>query len=167
MNRKGLLLIFLLTYTAGEVLSQQLSHQVLVPVAGVSSGPTVNYTQTVGETAVEIISAPGFVLSQGFQQPGIHVVPGKENPEGNGVSVYPNPARDFIKAEFFGDAGRSFRIDILNIAGTVLISEKISFQVKHWFVKEINIADLMKGTYLVRIASDDGLIKRTFIIQKL
>ena len=167
MNVKASFLIFLLTFAVFTSFSQQLSHQVMVPVAGIISGNDVSYTQTGGETAVEIISGSGFVLSQGFQQPGIHSVPARENPKGNGVNVYPNPARDFINVEFFGEAGRSFRIDILNMAGTVLLSEKIGFQVKFWIVKEINITDLMKGAYLVRVASHDGNIKRTFIIQKL
>lgn len=167
MNTKRLTLIFLLSFAFVAVYSQQLSHQVMVPVAGVSSQSSLNYTQTGGETAVELVSGHGFVLSQGFQQPGIQAAAVKEKSLGTGVKVYPNPAEDFIKVEFIIDAGRSFSIDIINVAGTVLLNEKISFPVKHWFVREINIEGLMKGTYVVRVASHDGFINQSFIIQKL
>ena len=164
-SRRSILIIFL-SFAGGMIFSQQLSHQVLVPVAGVVSGSALNYSQTIGETAVEVVSGSGFVLSQGFQQPSIKFR-SKEVPQGDGVNVYPNPAEDFIKVEFFGEAGRAFQIDILNIAGTIMIIEKLNFQVKHWFIKEIAISHLIKGTYLVRVSSHDGYIHRTFIIHKL
>lgn len=167
MNIKGSILIILLSFAFRSSFSQELSIQVLVPVAGVISGTSLNYSHTIGETAVEIVSCSGYVLSQGFQQPGIKVIPGKVKPEGTGVNVYPNPATEKIKVEFFGEAGRSFRIDILNIAGTVMLTEKINFQVEHWYTKELIVSDLIKGTYLVRVASHDGFVNRTFIIQKL
>ncbi len=166
MSVKRPALTIILSFACGIILSQQLSHQVLVPVAGILSGSAMNYSQTVGETAVEVISGSGFILSQGFQQPSIKVR-SKEEPQGDGVNVYPNPAEDFIKVEFFGEEGRAFQIDVLNIAGTIMITEKLNFQVKHWFVKEITISHLIKGTYLVRVSSHDGYIYRTFIIQKL
>lgn len=167
MNNSRLILIFLLSYTGEIIFSQQLSHQVLVPVAGVVSGSALNYSQTIGETAVEVVSGSGFVLSQGFQQPAIHVKATREIPKGDGVNVYPNPATDFINVEFFGETGRAFRIDVLNIAGTVMLTERLNFQVNYWFIKEIQVSQLIKGAYLVRIASHDGFIKRTFVIQKL
>jgi hypothetical protein len=166
MNSRRYIFIFLLSFEITALFSQQLSHQVLVPVAGVASQSSLNYAQTGGETAVEIIAGSGFVLSQGFQQPGILSLPVKEKPEGTGIKVYPNPASDLLKVEFFSDEGRSFVVDILNVAATVLLSERINFPVKNWFVREINIEGLMKGTYLVRVVSHDGFINRSFIIQK-
>ncbi len=59
----------------GNLFSQQLSHQVLVPAAGVASNGTLSYSQSVGETAVEIITGSGFILTQGFQQPAIKLSP--------------------------------------------------------------------------------------------
>jgi len=166
MGRGKFFLIIFLTGIAGSINSQTLSHQVLVPLAGVSSAGAVSYSQTVGETAVTIVGCYDFVCTQGFQQPGIKfsdIIP----PQGNGVNVYPNPAVSHITFELFGDVSRSFRIDIMNITGTVVASLKRSFSNDYWLREDYNIESLIRGFYLVRILSDDGMINRTFRIEKM
>lgn len=161
---KILILCFLSSWTNG--LSQQLSHQVLVPVAGVTSSGAINYSQTIGETAVEIIGCLDYTFTQGFQQPGIKLMPEKL-PDGNGVDVYPNPAIDNITIKLFGDNSRDFRIDIINITGTIVISEKLSFIEKFYFEKVIPVGYLTIGLYFIRVTSSDKLINRTFKIDKM
>lgn len=166
MIRKVNILIILLLVIRTGLLSQQLSHQVLVPLAGVMAKGDVNYSQTVGETAVEIVGCSDFVFTQGFQQPGIklsHETP----PPGNGVKVYPNPVADYLTVELFGSTARSFRIDLINISGTVVFTERKDFSDQFWLKEPINIENLIRGFYLVRIISEDGIINRTFKIQKI
>ena len=62
----------------------------------------------MGETAVEIIGSSDFILTQGFQQPGMKIS-SEIKPEGNGVEVYPNPATDYINIKFFGDDARKLQ----------------------------------------------------------
>jgi hypothetical protein len=161
---KIMFLCFLVSWT--NVFSQQLSHQVLVPVAGVTSAGAINYSQTIGETAVEIIGCSDFVYTQGFQQPGIKISP-EIPPEGNGVDVYPNPAIDFVNIKLFGDVARKFRIDIINITGTIVSSGAINFMDSYYYIQRIEVDNLKRGLYFVRIVSDDGLINRTFKIEKM
>jgi hypothetical protein len=163
-KRSNIVLLLVLGY-CGNLLSQQLSHQVLVPGAGVIFTGSVSYSQTVGETAVEIVSSPGFVFTQGFQQPGIKVM-FETPPPGNGVKVFPNPASDLIKVELFGEFARSFRIELVNITGTIVRSEKIAFNGQFWHIKELPVGDLLNGLYFVRVMSDDMLINRIFKIEK-
>lgn len=164
---KGIkVLILLLLVSWGNAFSQQLSHQVLVSVAGIASTNSINYSQTIGETAVEIIGCSEYTFTQGFQQPCIRF--SKENPPpGNGVRVYPNPVSDFVNVELFGDASRAFRIDIINISGTIIRSEKIDFTGPYWHVQQLAFEQLSRGFYFIRIVSDDGLIGRTFKIDKM
>jgi len=158
------LLILLFSWANG--FSQQLSHQVLVPAAGLTTTGAISYSQTIGETATEIISNSGFVFTQGFQQPSVKISP--ENlPEGNGVDVYPNPATDFISIKLFGDVPRKFKIDIINIAGTVVSSLTLKFIDKYFLIQPMEVAKLKYGFYFVRVASDDGMISRTFKIEKM
>jgi hypothetical protein len=158
--------IFLLLASQGNLIAQQLSHQVLVPVAGIISTGDFNYTQTGGETAVEIISSPDFVFTQGFQQPGIKY--SKEDvPAGNGVKVYPNPVTDYLYIELFGSGARSFRIDIINLTGTIILNEKLDFNEQFWHREPFSFDKLSIGLYFVRIISDDGIINRTFKIEKM
>ncbi|MCX6254734.1 MAG: T9SS type A sorting domain-containing protein [Bacteroidia bacterium] len=167
MFKNARILILLLLLGSGtNMFSQQLSQQVLVPVAGVTSAGAINYSQTIGETAVEIIGNADFIFTQGFQQPGIKL--SYENPPtGNGVKVYPNPVTDFVNIELFGDASRSFRIDIINISGTIVRTEKMVFTDPFWHIQQFPVDQLAKGLYFVRIVSGDGLISRTFKIDKM
>lgn len=160
------ILLMLILVSRGTCFSQQLSHQVLVPAAGLAVSGAINYSQTIGETAIEIISCSGFVFTQGFQQPGIKLTPG-EIPPGNGVDVYPNPVTDYLTVKLFGDVSREFRIDIININGTVAVSEKLSFITNYYLEKEIPVNQLVKGIYFVRVSSSDKIISRIFKIEKM
>jgi hypothetical protein len=166
MIRSLKILILFLFGLWESLFSQELSHQVLVPVAGVVSTGTVSYSQTIGETAVEIANGPGFVFTQGFQQPGIKPSYDKP-PPGSGVNVYPNPVTDYVTVELFGDAARSFRIELINIMGAIVFTDREVFSDEFWLKKPFNIEKLINGFYLVRIISEDGIINRTFKIQKI
>lgn len=164
-NRIKVLALFLLVFST-NLLSQQLSHQVLVPVAGVSSNSTISYSHTIGETAVEVISSADCTFTQGFQQPCMKFV--KEMPPaGNGVKVYPNPVTDILKIELFGKTARTFRIELITISGTIVRADRIVFTDQFWNLQELNVESLSKGLYFVRIISDDGIINRTFKIDKM
>jgi hypothetical protein len=167
MYRNAVILILLLLLgSGGNLFSQELSHQVLVPLAGVNSTETINYSQTVGETAVEIFSSQDFIFTQGFQQPGLKLI--KVNkPQGNGVKVYPNPVTDILNVELFGDGSRGFRIDLINISGTIVNTERMVFTDPFWQIQQLSVSQLSKGLYFVRIVSNDGLISRTFKIDKM
>lgn len=148
------------------ILSQQLSHQVIVPLAGIVNDSKVSYSQTVGETAVEIVGCFDYIFTQGFQQPGIKQS-NKEQPEGTGVKVYPNPAVDFLTIELFGESARELRIEIIDITGTVVISDSKSFNSTYWCKETYNVESLIRGFYLVRVLTEDGFLNRTFKIEKI
>lgn len=166
MYKRARIIMLLLLGSGTNLFSQQLSNQVLVPVAGVTSAGTYDFSQTIGETAVEIIGCTDYTFTQGFQQPCVKF--SKENkPAGNGVKVYPNPAADFISVELFGNDSRTFRIDIINISGTIVSTEKVEFTGSYWLIKPLSVGQISNGLFFVRIISDDGLFNRTFKISKM
>jgi hypothetical protein len=148
------------------VYSQQLSHQVLVPLAGIATDSKVNFSQTAGETAVEIVGCVQYVFTQGFQQPGIKINP-ETPPLGTGVKVYPNPVSDHLTIELYGETARNFRIEIVNITGSIAYSDSKVFYTQYWYKEPVDVQNLLKGIYIVRIYSDDGMIRRSFKIEKL
>lgn len=152
--------------TSSDVYAQEITHQVLVPVAGISSNGSLNYSQTIGETAVEIINSPDYVFTQGFQQPGIKLSR-TTPPPGNGVKVYPNPVTDYVSVELFGNGPREFRIEFLNISGTALKMESLSFRDQYWHIQPFMVERFSKGIFFVRVLSTDGLINRTFKVEKM
>lgn len=166
MLRITWIMLILLLGVETTLYSQQLSHQVIVPLAGVISGKSVSYSQTVGETAVEIINSSSYTFTQGFQQPGILRVVAVQ-PNGNGVDVYPNPVVNDLKVKLFGNISRDFIVEVITITGTIEISERISFTDEYNYEKVIPMGSLTKGLYFIRILSTDKIINRTFKIEKL
>ncbi|MGC1389511.1 MAG: T9SS type A sorting domain-containing protein [Bacteroidales bacterium] len=159
-------LMLLLLFSGISGFSQDLTPKVLVSAAGLSTAGVIEYSQTIGETAVETFSSAGFILTQGFQQPRIQIIAGTP-PEGNGVDVYPNPATDFIFVKLYGDMARKFNIEIINITGMIVNSVNVDFTEKYYYIQQIGVASLKFGFYFVRVTSDDGTIKRVFKIEKM
>lgn len=166
MIRKGFLItIGIFIFIAGAE-SQHLSHQVLVPAAGVVAGGGMNYSQTMGETAVEIVGCIDHVLTQGFQQPRVRFKVGPA-PQGSGIEVYPNPVVQYVNVELYGESSKTFIISVININGTKVYSDEISFPDKYWEVVEIPLSGFATGLYFVRIYSTDRVFDRSFKIEKM
>jgi hypothetical protein len=166
LKNTGILILIIFLGSGTSLLSQELSQQVLVCVAGVTRSGAIEYSHTIGESAVELFSTADLDLTQGFQQP--RIIFSKENPpSGNGVNVYPNPVVDFLNVELFGDGSRSFRIEVINISGTLVRTEKVTFSDPFWEIRQYPVDQLIKGLYFIRIVSDDGIINRTFKIDKM
>ena len=160
------ILLFLFFVSRAGLFAQHLSHQVLVPAAGIAVSSSINYQQTVGETAIEIIGHSGFVFTQGFQQPGVKIT-SEIIPNGNGVEVYPNPATEFIEIKLFGDEARKFKIDIISMAGNIINTGSIEFVDKYYYLQRVEVDQFKPGFYFVRVVSTDGKISRTFKIEKM
>jgi len=166
MKGKGVISAIALVISALCSYSQGLSHQVLVPGADVVSAGGIYYSQTIGETAIQIIGYSEHVLTQGFQQPRLKIKIGP-SPIGNGVNVYPNPATDYFNIEFFGENARDYSFSIININGQKIFSDKISFSESHWYVREVPVKNYARGFYFIKVVSKDKLINRTFKIEKM
>ena len=167
MIKRRKVFVLLLFVFWGNAFAQTLSHQVLVPAAGLTLTNTLEYSQTIGETAVEILSYSGFEFTQGFQQPAFKIQDITTNVNGTGVEAYPNPATDYIDVKLFGQIPRRFRIDLVNINGTIVKTATIDFITTYYYVHRIDIDNLLAGLYYVRVLSMDGVFNRSFKIEKM
>ena len=173
MNRLlTILSVLLVCETAYPQKAWELSHQVLVPAASVvATGTGISYQQTVGETAVEVTPQALYVLTQGFQQP--RFIPKISLPprEGNGVDFFPNPVTEvqnhILKIRMYGVLGRSYFITITTLPGQAMYSENIELSPDHDYIHEVNMQAYANGVYIVRVVSADGVINRSFKVEKL
>lgn len=166
MIGKTKVFIIMLLFSGTGCLAQQLTNQVLLPCAGLATAGVLNYSQSVGETAVELLSVSGFILTQGFQQPGFKVPEGVI-PDGTGVEVYPNPATDLVNVKLFGDRARKLKIDVISFNGSIISTMNLDFFSNYYIIQRIKFSDLKIGFYFVRVSSDDGVINRIFKIEKM
>lgn len=166
MRKQGITVAIIMLFIMCNAFSQELSHQVMVPAAGIMSTSTLDLSQTVGETAIEVFADNDFIITQGFQQPRIILLPGTK-PEGTGVKVYPNPVDDNLTVELFGETGRSFTVSVVNIYGAVVYSVELNFIGPYWYKLQQPVGDLAPGLYLVKVKSRDRVVNRTIKIEKM
>lgn len=171
---KGFVTGVILAVTCSLSFSQkayELSHQVMVPAANLISSGGKYYQQTIGETAVEITVPAIYNLTQGFQQP--RFIPAVALPprEGNGVDFFPNPLTESVnyifKIRLYGVLGRSYYITITNLPGAVLYTRNLELSPDHDYILEVNLHNYTNGIYIARVTSADGVIRRSFKIEKL
>jgi len=138
----------------------------MVPAAGIAVKSGINYQQTVGETAVEMFKLSDFTLTQGFQQPRF-VNLDTNGGGGTGVEVYPNPVVEYIEIKLFGESARKFRIDLISFTGSVIKTQSLDFQSKYFYVERWDAGEFKPGFYIIRVVSEDGVISRSFKIEKV
>jgi hypothetical protein len=166
MIGKTRVFILMLLFSGATCTAQLVTNQVMLPCVGVSTAGVLTYSQSIGETAVEIFSTSGYVLTQGFQQP-LYKISDPTVPDGTGVEVYPNPATNYIYVKLFGEKARKMNIEVISFNGTIASKMNLDFTNKYFIIQEIEFSKLTIGIYLVRITSDDGVINRIFKIEKM
>ncbi|GAB4298596.1 MAG: hypothetical protein Kow0068_22450 [Marinilabiliales bacterium] len=76
----------------------------------------------------------------------------------NNISCYPNPAKDIIYIKYYDNA----IIEIVNIQGEILLSKKLTG--KSTNTKQIDISDLPRGSYIIKIQNDKEIFYSKVII---
>ncbi len=165
-SSKTYLFLVSLFLSLAQTSGQQVSHQVFLPAASVTTVQGYSVSQTVGETAVVLFDISSFALTQGFQQPRVKDV-FVSKPKGTGVNAYPNPVTRELKILFYGDAAASYVIHIYSFSGTLVYSDKCGFSDQHFIEEIVDMSNFSKGIYLVRVIGDDGRIDRVFKIEKM
>ncbi len=133
--------------------AQSIDRKVIASGGGVVSTPAVQLSFTIGETAIQYLSASGMSLCQGFQQVGanptsIH----KVNRMGAQLSIYPNP---FVKDIAIKSNKKLSNVafSMIDITGrrVAITSEELD-NGRHWHIQVSNIA---AGNYWLRISARD------------
>ena len=166
----GIVLVLICSLSFSQK-AYNLSHQVLVPAGNLVTLTGKTYQQTVGEAAVEV-SLPSFYnISQGFQQP--RFIPEKSLPvrEGNGVDFFPNPVtaekNHMFYIRMYGILARHYKITIINLIGSLMYMKELDLSPDHDYVHEIHISHFGNGIYIATVVSSDGVINRSFKVEKL
>jgi hypothetical protein len=165
MRKKANILAILIAFAGGTALSQELTHQVMVPAAGIMTSGKIDLSQTIGESAVEIFSGQDYTITEGFQQP--RIIKLDTGGPLHGINVYPNPVEEMLTIELSGQTSRSFVISIYNMYGVTVHSKELDFSGPFWYKLEQPVDDLTPGLYLVTVFSRDRVIRRVFKIEKM
>ena len=80
------------------------------------------------------------------------------------ISVYPNPAADFLNIEFDDPVQNSSKIRILNLFGDEVLKEEITAN-EFLTKKRLNLSHLPKGVYFLKIKIQDKEITKRVVLQ--
>jgi len=166
-----LLMVCSLTFSQKQY---ELSHEVLVPAGSLVTHTGLTYQQTIGETAVEV-SLPSFYnLTQGYQQPRFILKQDLPDREGNGAEVFPNPVTEssaqgpwMATIRVYGVLARHYNIYIYSLPGSLMYSKELDLNPDHDWKEPVSFAHYSKGIYIVHVKSTDGVINRSFKIDRL
>ncbi|MFI5218679.1 MAG: T9SS type A sorting domain-containing protein [Bacteroidia bacterium] len=78
----------------------------------------------------------------------------KFNEEDKQVTIFPNPATDFITLSFTIPAQKAFSIQLFNLYGQIVKTQHFAFLPPGKQQIQINLKDLQQGIYFVKINSD-------------
>ena len=165
MQKRGIFIVLFIVFGL-QLDAQQLSHKVLGVAGSVVSNGDYSISQTIGEPVVKMIGIDEFILTQGFQQPSAELFK-PTNPNGSGVKVYPNPVRDNLVFELFGDQDLEYHITIFGFSGAIYYKKDYPCVGKFWHIVTLDVSSYARGTYFVRVVTEDGRISRLFKIEKM
>ncbi|NEN24920.1 T9SS type A sorting domain-containing protein [Cryomorpha ignava] len=80
-----------------------------------------------------------------------------ENPKpSDGISVFPNPARDLVSVK--NENGDLISVKIIDVAGRIVKTINQNFE-------NINISEIALGNYFLRIESNEGVVSRKLVVK--
>ena len=146
---------------------QEKNQSVIAAAGDVSKSATIILEWTVGEPAVETITSPSSILTQGFHQPLLQVQKISATKEAvaskNTFRVYPNPATSIINIEPEKISDVTLLISLVDINGKVIMNNNLP--AKSAAVK-LNVTNLSQGTYFLRISNAAGVLQGEYKIIK-
>ncbi|HHB79736.1 MAG TPA: T9SS type A sorting domain-containing protein [Saprospiraceae bacterium] len=82
------------------------------------------------------------------------------------LNIYPNPSADFLNVSFATSERLPITIQVLDLSGKVLISQKLGELAKGAYQHTLDLSKLVNGTYDVTILSGSTGISSTFTVVK-
>lgn len=146
MNHKMNLLFVIGLACAG--LTSLNAQTAIVPAGGNGTGSGGSISYSVGQVVYTTATGSNGSVAQGVQQPyEISVVTGLENKKIDlSMSVYPNPAQDYLKLRIDNEELIKYQFHLLNINGNLLKKDNVEAH-----ETEINLQRLPSGTYFLKI----------------
>ena len=115
-----------------------------------------------GSPLLKIITTAGIPTKIEYQD-SVRVVGVEEIMEFGNVSVFPNPANEFVQINFNSVKGGLLNLNMIDLKGRVLLSKKIqSKQGENKYILNLKEINLASGIYFVELKG-----KEKFLLQKL
>lgn len=78
------------------------------------------------------------------------------------MNLFPNPTSNKIQLSGFVEEQKQVQLDVLNIVGQLLYSEKIDLKYGK-FEHEINTSSFESGAYFIRLSDNESQVSKLFL----
>ncbi len=150
-------LIFLVKFSIAQSLSP-----LIISTSGTSfTNSSSQLDWTIGEPVTAALSNSNNLLSQGFHQPNLLTTAINDVPADYSVTLFPNPAVDFVTLQIQNLLNEVLIIDLYTIEGKLLKSQQINSSTH----LQIDMTAYNSGTYLLSIKNNASKSKSFQIIK--
>jgi hypothetical protein len=151
MMKSALITTFCL-FAAG-LYGQSIERSVISSTGAFIEQGSYSLSYTAGQTATETVSSANYILTQGFQQPeDLFTAISEIKNESHTISVYPDPAFDYINIKIKSNNKSNPQIQIFNLTGQAVTDLMTVFTDIDY---RINISRLSPGTYMLNVSNDN------------
>lgn len=160
-------IIYFVFYLPLAVFSQTLTLKAIATGGDFAQSDDFTISYTIGECAIQTSPQIGVVqFTEGFQQGEIIIKPDTLPV----IIVYPNPVSNYPDGKLhvnlpYNDKIANYTIMVYSLQGRIMehINVNTSDGCK---IKPLNFRQYPTGLYFVKIQSSDGLVARTFKVEK-
>lgn len=136
--------------------AQSLSPTVLANAGGHGIGGSHQLSWTLGEPVIATASNGSHILTQGFHQPHLTMVPVESLPDNLQLQAFPNPTAGQVILQWHNTPAADLRPVLVNVLGQELRQWTLE-PTQHQTV--LDISDLPAATYFLQIWSSDQQIR--------
>ncbi len=79
----------------------------------------------------------------------------------NRVTIYPNPAQDFLQIEFAKAINKQANITIMDASGRIVVSQKATIAKRY----TVDTANMTEGMYFIHLTTDDINYNQSFMVK--
>ena len=164
MNIKYVFFSAMFAFAVQGCLAQTTTPDILSAAGGNAINKSCSLCWSLGELITETGASSNSYLTQGFQQLNditIMSAGNENNPSGNSIYAYPNPATGLVY--IYNSANQPLRVEVMTLTGETLFSKNLSGNAQN----EINLDEYSSGIYLFKVYSMNGQNLQTLKIDKI
>jgi hypothetical protein len=120
---------------------------------GTATGQGIALSWSIGEVIIGIVSDNAFHGSIGFQQNYNFTFTGLEESDPINLTLFPNPARDFVVLELESGYQNDVQLTVFNLSGATVMQKTIAASSRKI---ELDISVLASGPYKIILVWPNG-----------
>ncbi len=153
--------ILLLTFVISSFYLGTNAQEVIATSGDYSETTIGSLSWTIGEPIIENVSGTNNILTQGFHQSKLTVTTINEIPglEMN-ITVYPNPASDYLNVEVKTDQQKEFQINLFDLNGKLIMQKDFSSG-----KETLDMQNYHPAIYILKVSTNNKEIKTYKIVK--